>query len=334
MGYRALKERSENKYKVFKQVMLCIFVFLMVVAVVFACVVPPESWKYYFHLPDVGKRQAGELRIHFIDVGQGDCTLIELPDGKVMLIDGGNDQSKTKKSVLRYLNALDIDVIDHLVITHKDGDHCGSLEEVFRYKEVVNAYMPLTFYSNELEFAEVYAAAVEEGCAMVAPSRELNWSQSEGDVPYVLAMLHPYGAEVGETNGGGNDDSAVVWLDYFGSSALFCGDISSEVEETLISHDRLGYFSGRKVSLASTEILKVAHHGSKASSSQAWLNYLNVENAVVSCGRDNAYGHPASATLDRLALAKATVYRTDRQGHIVATLKKDGSYSIRTIASD
>ena len=92
--------------------------------------------------------------------------LIELPDGKVMLIDGGDYQPSTQKTVLRYLNALKIDVIDYLLITHVDEDHCGSLDVVLQYKKVLNAYLPPTFPVQGTEYAETYEALKREKCKL------------------------------------------------------------------------------------------------------------------------------------------------------------------------
>ncbi len=325
MGYRAHKERSEEKQRKLKRLALCIFAVILVALLVFSCIVPPESWKYRVGKPSLTKRNEGELRIHFLDVGQGDCTLLELPDGKVMLIDGGRDDGETKKRVLRYLNALKIQEIDYLVVTHTDGDHCGSLEEVFAYKKVLNAYLPPSFTSDMIQYAEAYEAAVKEECAIVAPSREVDLSK-DGEFPYALSFLYPYAERVD----GDKEASAVLWLDYCGVNALFCGDMNAEEEEILLRDERLGLLSARGVSLADTEILKVAHHGSRNSTSAEWLQGLGVETAVISCGADNGYGHPHRETLERLSAAKAKSYRTDTQGNILITVQKDGQYTVET----
>ena len=140
MGYRAEKEKTERKKKLLKRVLLGILLLCIAGLSIFSAIVPPVTWKYYVNLPKIARRADGELRIHFIDVGQGDCTLVELPDGKTMLIDGGNSKKSTEKKVLRHLNALKINTIDYLIVTHADVDHCGGLNEVVKYKKVVNAY--------------------------------------------------------------------------------------------------------------------------------------------------------------------------------------------------
>ncbi len=329
MGFRALKIKAEERTKIVKRIVLCVVALLVLVLVIFSVIVPPASWKYHFSKPKVGKRNAGDLRIHFLDVGQGDCTLIELPDGKVMLIDGGDGKSGTKKQVLRYLNALDIDVIDYLVVTHTDKDHCGALDEVFRYKKVVNAYLPHTYDTEDVEYAETYAAAIEEECTIYPFSRKLNLSRlTDTETPYTLRFLYPYSPPA---EGGYSKESCVLWLDYMGHSALFCGDAPSAVEEVLLRDDRLGTYALQGVTLSETEILKVAHHGSANSTSQEFLDYLGVETAIISCGEDNSYGHPSMEVCERLAAAEIDVYRTDLDGHVILTIGQEEGYAVRTL---
>ncbi len=332
MGYRAEKEKVEEKAKKLKRIALCVVAVITVALLIFASVFPPESWKFYFNTPKVGARKEGELRIHYISVGQGDGTLIELPDGKIMLIDGGNNTSYAKTNLLRYLNALDVDEIDYLVVTHTDGDHCGALDEVFRYKKVKKVYLPCSYAVDKPQFAEVYDLAVEKECAIVTSSRSIVLDNTEGQTPYALSFLYPYAEEArGEKT---EEPSAVVWLDYFGTSAIFCGDNESAVEKLLIEDSQMGLLSARAVDLSSTEILKVAHHGSDTSSCAEFLKYLQVKTAVISCGKDNEYGHPHREVLRRLSEVGAEVYRTDERGHVVITANMNGKYSVRTIKAD
>ena len=144
MSYQAEKRKIEEKLKRIKTAVLCVVLVALFFLCVFSAFVPPDTWKYHVGKPSISKRSEGELRIHFLDVGQGDCTLIELPDGKVVLIDGGDGRESTEMSVMRYLNALDIDTIDHLILTHADADHCGSLAKIVEHKKILNAYLPTT----------------------------------------------------------------------------------------------------------------------------------------------------------------------------------------------
>ena len=328
MGYRAQKITVENKMKRWKRIAFSILVILFLGVVIFSFFRPPETWKYYLSMPKIPTREKGELRIHFLDVGQGDCTVIELPDGKVMLIDGGNGSSSTEKRILRYLNALKIDTIDHLLLTHADNDHCGSIDEIVRVKKVLNAYLPASSKTSNGEYAEAYATLVKEKCPLIESSRALDIS-GNGEFSYTLTFLYPYQLN-GETEEN-NESSAIVWLDYKGVSALFTGDSPIETEEKLIRDDGYGFFDKKGVELKSTEILKVAHHGSSDSSSLAFLQYLNVQTAVLSCGKDNPYGQPAQGVLDNLALVGASVYRTDVSGHVILTVNTDGTYFVKTL---
>lgn len=327
MGYRAHKINAEKKEKRVKRIALSVIAFLVLALLIFAAACPPETWKYYVALPKIEKRAEGELRMHFIDVGQGDCTVIELPDGKVMMIDGGDNSAETKKQILRYLNALQIDVIDYLIITHADKDHCGGIDEVVKWKKVLNAYLPTASKTNDGEYAEAYTALAESECNLIQASRLVAFPQNEEEL-YKLAFLYPYAGSEYEND---NAASSVLWLDFMGVSALFMGDAPQEVETLLIRDDKLGFLDAMGVALDSTEIVKVAHHGSGYSSSTAFLEYLNVETAVVSCGKDNPYGHPSDRVLTDLEAVGSNVYRTDEDGHIIITVSAEKEVLVTTL---
>lgn len=330
MGYRAEKLKVETKVRKVKWILLSILTVIILAACIFSAIVPPSTWQYYFSTPDIEERADGELRMHFLDVGQGDCSLIEFPNGEVMMIDGGNGSEETSKKILRYLNALDIDFIDYLVVTHADSDHCGSLDTVLEYKEVGIAYLPpvIATYTNN-EYSSFFATLTEQGCKTMFSSRQIILSD-EGAYPFTMAFLYPYSLDVTEEaiqKGKSEDNNAmssVIWLDYNGASALFMGDAPKETEAKLMVDDSLGAFDSRKVDLSSTEILKVAHHGSDSSSSLEFLQYLNVKAAVISCGENNLYGHPTQNVLDNLAAVGAGVYRTDKLGNVMITVDKYG----------
>lgn len=338
MGYRADKEKVENTLKIIKRVSLGILLICIVGLCIFSAFVPPNTWKYYVAKPRVGKRKAGEMRLHFIDVGQGDCSLIELPDGRIMMIDGGDKLPSTEKSILRYLNALRIETIDYLLITHADEDHCGALDTVLKYKNVLNAYLPPTYPAENTEYAEVYKALEEEDCRAFYSSRAVVPIEGEYDgKAYSLSFLYPYRWDIdyGLENGlwaDDNDYSAVLYADYQGVGALFTSDIDFAIEEQLQYDDeKLDAFENFGFDLSSTEILKIAHHGSKYSTGKSWLEYLNVKTAVISCGAGNPYGHPAKETLMRLTAVGADIWRTDTDGHIVITISPSGTYSVKKV---
>ncbi|MBQ7323206.1 MAG: MBL fold metallo-hydrolase [Clostridia bacterium] len=331
MGYQAEKNRIEKRIKRIKDILLCVLLVALLGLCVFSAFVPPDSWKYHVGKPSLPRRKAGELRIHFIDVGQGDCTLVELPDGKVALIDGGDSQEGTEMKILRHLNALRIDVIDYVIATHSDADHCGGLQEVVAQKKVLNAYLPTTKPEKACaEYVALYAELMQEGCAISYSERYLSLGNSTSENGYIFTFLYPYASELntGEETKNSNLESAVMWLDYHGVSALFAGDAPRLVEQYLMRDDKLGLFTSTGVRLTDTEILKVAHHGSADASTYEFLKYLQVETAVISCGKNNTYGHPATEVKENLTSVGASIYRTDQQGSIVITITSDGRYSV------
>ena len=331
MSYQAEKKKIELKMQRIKGIMMCVLLVVLLGLCIFSAFVPPDTWKYHVGKPTLTKRKEGELRMHFLYVGQGDAILIELPDGKVALVDGGDNRESTELVVMRYLNALGIDTIDYLVATHTDADHCGSLDAVVAHKKILNAYLPTTKPENAgKEYASLYANLLEEECAMHFNQRYRKMGNAEGENSYIFTFVYPYSSALsdGELPDDPNMESAVLWLDYRGVSTLLTGDAPYAVEGFLMREDRLGMFENTGVELSSTEILKVSHHGSGDATGYDFLEYLHAETAIISCGKNNIYGHPTSGVLNHLSTAGVTTYRTDELGSIVVTISADGSYTV------
>ena len=327
MGYRAEKEKIEKKIRLIRTVALCVALTMLLGLCVFSAFVPPITWKYYVAKPKITQRNNGDLRMHFIDVGQGDAILLELPDGKVALIDGGDTSDGTSTAVLRYLNALDIEVIDYLFVSHSDSDHCGALATVLQYKTVLNAYLP--FANPEYtttSYLEFYQAVLEEECEVFYTSRAISL-QDEAKT-YQLSCLYPYSFDVNEDMLYWEEpECSVMWLEYMGVGALFMADATMAIEAELIRDDGLGMLPPG-VDLKHTEILKVGHHGSKYSTSTEFLQYCNFEVGVISCGKGNPYGHPTDEVLGRLEESGVTCFRTDKNGSIMITVKSSDGFGV------
>ncbi len=340
MSYKDEREKAEKKNRKVFCVVFALLMFLVSGLCIFSAFYPASTWKYYVRLPETTRRREGELRIHFLDVGQGDCTLLEFPDGRTLLIDGGDGAEEHTSFILRYLNALKIKRPDFLLLTHSDSDHCGGLAEVLRVKGAGRVYAPGIHDKNiNPSYAKFCAALTKSGAEAVVSRRYLEIRPETDAYPYSLVFLSPYRASLAggpydKVNGGDyddtdvNDTSAVVWLDYGGVSALFCGDATSRVEGTLMRDYKQEFFADWDVKLDSTEILKVSHHGSNSGSGLEFLRFLGVETGVISCGRNNLYGHPDAEVCGNLASVGAAVYRTDRQGTVVVTIAAQGNYSI------
>jgi competence protein ComEC len=250
-----------------------------------------------------------------------------------MLIDGGDGRREGTLAILRRLNALHIDKIDYLVATHADNDHCGGLSEVVRQKEILNAYLPpIPIEKAEGAYAEFIDELSKKDCEWKYASRAVSLNGT-GEYPYVLSFLHPYllteeQMQSDEYAVSSNVLSTVIWLDYQGVSTLFTGDAPSSVEKLLMRDSDLHAFEKQGVQLRSTEILKVSHHGSADATTLGFLTFLRAKTAVISCGKDNLYGHPDEVTMKNLQTAKLDVYRTDEDGTVVITITNAGTYTV------
>jgi competence protein ComEC len=295
---------------------------------IFSAFYPPTTWKYYVSLPKVENRADGQLRVSFLDVGQGDATLVRLPDGKVVLIDGGNSYTESELSLMRYLNAAKVDKIDFVIATHADSDHCGALDVVVKYKDVGKVLLPRVPDVNiNAEFAALYAQVVEKGCDVGYADRSFRIQSADSRYPYSMRCIYPsinyFPNE--ETNA----DSAVIILEYMGTEVLLCGDAPYATELKLMDDYNHNLLTLGNADLTDVEILKVAHHGSNTSTSTEFLQFLGVETAVISVGADNLYAHPSNEVIGRLTDLTINVHRTDEKGHIVAVLNNDGTYRMQ-----
>lgn len=307
-------------------------------AIVILCVVnffyPIEYWYNPYGSLSSAPRNEGELRIHFLNVGQGDCTILEFPDGKSGIIDCGPETSAARNVVL-YARALKIKKFDFLVCTHGDADHCGGFSTLLKQIPAGIAYIP---YDGTANSGNAYLSFYERVCDKAdAVKYSERYANIRGEGYYMVFLSpHSRAATAGET-ADENEASAVTWLDYGGVSALFTADISVNAEYSLLAEYALDETifdtaDGLKVKLGESEILKVAHHGSAYSSSLEWLRFLNYETAVISCGAGNAYGHPSETALRNLRTANpdGRIYRTDQSGYVIVTIRKDGKYTVST----
>ena len=129
-----------------------------------------------------------------------------------------------------------------------------------------------------------------------------------------------------------NEASSVLYVEYAGVKVLLMGDAPQSTEEQLMADDKVGAWAKQGISLKDVSVLKLSHHGSASASSLPFLQYLGVKDGVISCGKDNLYGHPANETLGRLTQVNAKVHRTDVHSNVVLTIAKDGQYSIDYVA--
>lgn len=236
------------------------------------------------------------FEIHFIDVGQGDCSLI-LCDGKSMLIDGGESSESSK--VYAYLKAHGIDHLDYMVATHAHSDHIGGLSGALNYASVGTAFCSVTEYDSKT-FSSMVKYLNNQGLTITVPNAGETFSLGSATVQ-ILGPQRSYDDP--------NDMSVVLKVTYGETSFLFAGDAERTAEADILD---AGY------DLSAT-VLKVGHHGSDNSTSYPFLREIMPEYAVIQVGKDNSYGHPTEDTLSRLRDADVKVYRNDLQGTVICT---------------
>lgn len=247
------------------------------------------------------KQAAGTLQVYFLDVGQGDSTLIRTPANQYILIDGGNNDQG--KNVVKYLNALGVKTLDAMVATHPDADHIGGLDDVLKALDVKSVYAPKVSHTTQT-YKDFLTAVKNEGRTIKAVSKGVKIPLAGVDATF-LGPINSYGDDL-------NNWSAVLKVSYKSKSFLFTGDAEKASENDMLADG---------LSLRA-DVLKVGHHGSGSSTSKPFLDAVKPNYAVISIGKNN-YGHPDSGILTRLKNANASVLRTDQKGTITAVC--DGS---------
>lgn len=239
--------------------------------------------------------RAGNMKVHFIDVGQGDAILVEA-DNSAMLIDAGDTN---KRSVITdYLDSQNIKKLDYVIATHPHIDHIGGLDTVLNSYEVENVILP-----DVLHTTKAY-----ENLLNTMKERNLSAIKAKvGSLYYLGSASFTILAPNSDNYEDVNNYSIVIRLCYGDSVFLLTGDAEKLSEEEMLA-------SGRDLS---ADVIKLAHHGSAYSSCEEFLEAVNPTYAVVSVADNNDYGHPHARTLNTIHRQNIKLYRTDKQGTIV-----------------
>ncbi|MDR0292817.1 MAG: MBL fold metallo-hydrolase [Oscillospiraceae bacterium] len=244
--------------------------------------------------PEPAATGGSGLTVYFIDVGQADSALL-LCDGAAMLIDGGNPSDSDL--LYTFLKNRGVSRLDYIVATHAHADHVGGLAGALHYAAAGIALSPVT-ENDSRAFENFIKALGEQGVPVTVPKPGDTFALGGADV----MALGPLSLSAEP-----NNTSIVLRITYGSVRFLFTGDAEREEERELLD---AGYD-------LSADVLKVGHHGSDTSTTYPFLREIMPRYAVISCGKDNSYGHPHENTLSRLRDADVTLYRTDMQGTIV-----------------
>lgn len=241
----------------------------------------------------------GNAQVHFIDVGQGDCSLLIADDGETMLIDCG--EAEYSATVLHYLDSLGISRLDYVLTTHPHSDHMGGMADIISSdKEIGMIIMPVVaddYIPTTKVYENLLDAIVDKGCTIHAAKTE-TFPFGSGELQFITTDYD------GDNM---NNYSTVVRFVFGDSEFLFSGDAESPIEKEILE---AGYD-------LSADVYKVAHHGSSTSSCTQWVKAIDPDYCVIECGAGNSYGHPHSETVALLREYTDCILRTDINGNIV-----------------
>jgi competence protein ComEC len=238
-----------------------------------------------------------EIKVHFIDVNQGDSILIQV-NYKNILIDSGPKDGKNK--LLEYLTLLNIPQFDYVIATHPHEDHIGNMSYIINNYKVLNFYSP-KIDNNTPSFENMAESLSRKNLKikiLKANSSTINLGENTSFEVFSPNL---------DSYDNLNNYSPIIKISYGNTSFLFTGDAEEDVEEEVLT---------KNFNLKS-DVLKVGHHGSSTSTTKAFLASVNPKIAVISVGKNNSYGHPTENTLNKLKGTK--IYRTDLNGNIVIT---------------
>lgn len=302
-----------NGYGLFQRFLFSVSLALCV-SVLFTGCAPAVSWPDETHRPEEEAAAqvpapdvTGVLKVHFIDVGQGDSILIQ-SGTENMLVDAGTNESGP--AVAAYLKSLGITKLSYLIGTHPHEDHIGGMDDVIRAFDIGTVIMPDVSHTTRT-YEDVLDALLEKELRVVKPKPGDTYSLGEAD----FTILSPAAdiAEQAVKDGDLNNLSVGIRLAFGSNAFIMCGDAEAPSEKAMVE-------GGLPLK---ADVLKLGHHGSSTSTCDEFLRAVSPSCAVISCGTDNSYGHPHKETMEKLAASGISIYRTDEQGTLVAT--SDGS---------
>ena len=246
---------------------------------------------------NVGDDELNKIEFHFLDVGQGDSTLVILPNGKTLLIDAGGSNYGNK--VVNYIKSLKISKIDYLVMTHPHADHIGGMEKVIDNFDIGTIYMT-DMITTTKTFNDLLLNIERKNLKIITP--KANDIISAGDDFKVLVLSPSRKYE------GINEMSLVIQMIYKNNSFLLMGDSGTIVENDILNSN---------LDIKS-DLIKIGHHGSSYSSSSRFIQSISPQFAIISFGK-NPYGHPSSKTLETLNKYRVKIYSTYEFGDIIVS---------------
>lgn len=249
------------------------------------------------NLPSTSPEIKENLEIHFIDVGQADCILVKSSNDAMLIDAGNNDDAEIIES---YLKNQKIETLKYVIGTHPHEDHIGSLDTVINKFDVKNIIMPKKATTTKT-FEDVVNAIENKKLSITAPKVGDKYTIGNGSFEIISPVASDYGDNL-------NNYSVGILLTYGDNKFIFTGDAEKIVEKDILA-------TGINID---ADLMKMAHHGSSTSNTEAFLDKISPNIAIITCGKDNSYGHPHKEIVECLNKRNINTYRTDLQGHIIA----------------
>lgn len=358
-----MAKKKNKREKELQKFVACLVVIIIITVIVLAVFYISNGYKFDFGFLKKESESVSvnysevdnvrDLKVYFIDIGQGDCIFIELPDGKNMLIDTGEKRNAGKAKIDKYLrdekgNKV---TIDYCVATHPDSDHIGLMPYVYEQYDVLNSYRPYVYSTNKSASALPYTlnkgitlkgkgdSDIYYNYIVDVDKEKTYWEffkdnsdftnefkdKNDENYEYTVNFVMPYADDLNDYRyfTTPNDFSAVIMLEYADRKILFTGDIEYETGKKGAEQSFIREFSSNP-EMVDCDVLKVAHHGSDSSTSPEFLSLVKPEYSVISCGLSNKHRHPLKSTIDNLLTCGSEIYRTDLQGTIILTIDSKG----------
>lgn len=335
-----MARRRKIKKHTASKIIIAVVVILLIVAIalgIFYAVAPDKFKEFVNRLfpeqdPPTQPTLEGTLEMTVIDIGQGDCIFLQFPDGQTMIMDAGSTKGGSYTSIQEHLALRAVEYLDYVFITHTDQDHIKYLPDLFKEYDVRNVYMP---YLQEGDittdiWTETYEAIQnetyidEEGnianCQVHYNVGDYVVSGKDWEMNCHSYLEDDYPILKNADGHKKNAVSPVCFLEYADRIIVLTGDSNDENEPYLLK---------RGVLNVDADILKVAHHGARSSTSQEFLDAVDCEYAIISYGEDNTYQHPHSELMQRLENYADRTADNDYNGYkYVYETPKDGNVSV------
>ena len=250
---------------------------------------------------------SNKMKVHFLDLGQGDSILVQSPNGKNLLVDGSTKDAG--KEVVAYLKSHDVEKLDYVVATHPDADHIGGLISVLNSVSIKNFVDSGKVHTSQT-YEEMLQLILDKNIPFIVPNIE-DTIPLDDDLD--ITVLN-----VGEESDDNNEASIVLKITYGEVSFLLMGDADIRIEKEILERSNV-----------KSTVLKAGHHGSDTSSSEDFIQAVKPEVTILSYGKDNSYGHPDAEVKSRLERISSQIYGTAVVGNIV--VETDGvDYNVLT----